>query len=149
MSGSFENLHVPPTLVSFAVTTGKTGEVVSPEFKQAGHRVYRLAPEYGADGLPKAQSLLRLFETVTGLLRSGKAVACYTPGIGGIAEAVMKMAFGNGFGFRFEDSVSLQQLFGYDYGAFLLEGTEELPGTLIGSSTRRNTCARLAPKARR
>ena len=135
MSGSFENLHVPPTLVSFAVTTGKAGEVVSPEFKQAGHRVYRLAPEYGADGLPKAESLLGLFETVTGLLRSRKAVACYTPGMGGIAEAVMKMAFGNGFGFRFEDSVSLQQLFGYDYGAFLLEGTEELPGTLIGTVT--------------
>ncbi|MBR4472582.1 MAG: phosphoribosylformylglycinamidine synthase [Oscillospiraceae bacterium] len=135
MSGSFEDLHVPPTLVSFAVTTGKAAEVVSPEFKQAGHLVYRLAPEYGKDGLPKAKSLLSVFETVTELLRSGRAVACYTPGMGGDAEAVMKMAFGNGFGFRFESSLSLQQLFGYDYGAFLLEGTEELPGTCIGTVT--------------
>ena len=135
MSGSFEELHVPPTLVSFAVTTGKTSEVVSPEFKQAGHAVYRLAPEYGPDRLPKAESLLQVFETVTKLLRSGRAVACYTPGLGGIAEAVIKMAFGNGFGFRFEDGLSMQQLFGYDYGAFLLESTEELPGTYIGTVT--------------
>ena len=135
MSGSFEDLDVPPTLVSFAVTTGKTSEVVSPEFKKADHRVVRLAPVYGPDGLPAAGSLMDLFEQVTALLRSGKAVACYTPGMGGTAEAVMKMAFGNGFGFRFSDELTVQQLFGYDYGAFLLEVTEDVDAELIGTVT--------------
>ena len=136
MSGSFEQLHVPPTLVSFAVTTGKTAEVVSPEFKKAGNHVVRLAPEAGSDGLPRAESLIRLFDQVTELLRSGKAVACYTPGMGGIAEAVMKMSFGNGFGFRFEDSLDVTRIFGYDYGAFLLEVTEDVPGAeRIGTVT--------------
>ena len=136
MSGSFEDLHVPPTLVSFAVTTGKASEVISPEFKQAGHSVVRLAPQYGPDGLPGCASLMALFDRVTELLRSGKAVACYTPGPGGIAEAVMKMAFGNGYGFCFSDALSMQQLFGYDYGSFLLELTEELPdGEQIGLIT--------------
>ncbi|MBQ9662514.1 MAG: phosphoribosylformylglycinamidine synthase [Oscillospiraceae bacterium] len=136
MSGSFEDLHVPPTLVSFAVTTGKTDEVISPEFKQAGHRLVRLAPDYGPDGLPAAASLIALFNRVTEFLRSGRAVACYTPGMGGIAEAVMKMAFGNGFGFRFADGLSVQRLFGYDYGSFLLEVTEDAEGAeLIGTVT--------------
>ncbi|MBO5639964.1 MAG: phosphoribosylformylglycinamidine synthase [Oscillospiraceae bacterium] len=136
MSGSFEQLHVPPTLVSFAVTTGKTHDVVSNEFKQAGNKVVRLSPETGADGLPTADSLIRLFNRVTELLRSGKAVACYTPGMGGIAEAVMKMAFGNGFGFRFADGLDSNRVFGYDYGAFLLEVKEDLPDAeLIGTVT--------------
>jgi len=136
MSGSFENLHVPPTLVSFAVTTEKTGHIVSPECKAAGHRIVRLAPAYGADGLPEAASLLALFDKVTGLLRSGKAVACYTPGMGGVAEAVFKMCIGNGFGFRFAEGLSMDALFGWDYGSFLLEITGELPGAeLIGTVT--------------
>ena len=135
MSGSFEELHVPPTLVSFAVTTAKTDEIVSPEFKAAGHKLIRIAPEIGEDGLPKAESLLAVFSRVTKLLRGGKAVACYTPGMGGIAEAVMKMAFGNGFGFRFADTLTVEKLFCYDYGAFLLEICEDGPGEVIGSVT--------------
>ena len=135
MSGSFEDLDVPPTLVSFAVTTEKTSAIVSPEFKAAGHKLLRLAPEIDDNGLPKAESLLKLFARVTELLRSGKAVACYTPGMGGLAEAVMKMAFGNGFGFRFEDSLRIQEIFGYDYGAFLLELTEDVPGQIVGVVT--------------
>ncbi len=125
MSGSFEKLDVPPTLVSFAVTTQKTDDVVSPEFKQAGHRVIRLAPEKDKYGLPKAESLLALFDKVTKLIRSGKAVACYTPGIGGCAEAVIKMSIGNGYGFAFDKSLTIGDIFNYDYGAFLLEVTDD------------------------
>ena len=136
MSGSFENLDVPPTLVSFAVTTGKAGEVVSPEFKQAGHRVVCLSPAYDDNGLPNTASLLATFAKVTALLRSGKAVACYTPGFGGIGEAVMKMCFGNGFGFRYADTWCPQCIFGYSYGSFLLEVTEEVEGArTVGTVT--------------
>ena len=137
MSGSFESLDVPPTLVSFAVTTDKVRHMVSPEFKAAGHRLFRLAPEYGEDGLPLASSLLALFDRVTGLLRSGKAVSCYTPGPGGIAEAVLKMCLGNGFGFSFDAGLTVERLFSYDYGAFLLEAVEEIPGAeLLGTVTQ-------------
>ena len=138
MSGSFEKLHVPPTLVSFAITTEKTNNIVSPELKSAGHCLMRLAPEYGEDGLPTAESLLKLFDRVTALLRSGKAVACYTPGYGGIAEAVLKMAIGNGIGVTFTDGLSVQDLFSYDYGAFLLETVKEIPDAkLIGRTTEK------------
>ncbi|MBR1532906.1 MAG: phosphoribosylformylglycinamidine synthase subunit PurQ, partial [Ruminococcus sp.] len=135
MSGSFEKLDVPPTLVSFAVTTDKVQNVISPEFKAAGHKVVMLAPDYDGDKLPDTASLLNIYNKVTALMREGKVYAAYTPTIGGIAEAVMKMAFGNGFGFAFDD-VALDTLFGYHYGAFLLETDAEIDGAVtIGTVT--------------
>ena len=124
MSGSFEQLDVPPTLVSFAVTTSKTGRIVSPEFKAPGNKVVFLAPEYDENHLPKTASLLSLFAKVSDMLRSGRAVACYTPGMGGIAEAVMKMCFGNGLGFTFANGTEMNDIFGYSYAGFLLEVTD-------------------------
>ena len=126
MSGSFENLDVPPTLVSFAVTTDKTENIVSNEFKKAGNRVVLIKPDYDKNGLPDTASLLNVYEIVTALLRSGKAVACYTPTLGGIAEAVMKMCFGNSLGFKFADNLTVGEIFGYCYGGFLLEVTEDI-----------------------
>ena len=79
------------------------------------------SPERTADGLPDAESLKKVFTLVTAMVRSGRAKAVRTPGFGGIAEAVMKMSFGNGFGFSFADGLTIQKLFGYDYGAFLIE----------------------------
>ena len=127
MSGSFEQLDVPPTLVSFAVTTEKVKDILSPEFKQAGHRVVMLSPEYDENGLPKTQSLLSVFDRVTELARAGKVYAAYTPGMGGVAEAIMKMAFGNGLGFRFEGCCP-KCIFGYNYGSILLEVAESVEG---------------------
>ena len=125
MSGTFEHIDVPPTLVSFAVTTGKTSSVVSPEFKKAGHRVILLAPEYDETGLPVTESFLAVSREVSRLIGEGKAAAVYTPTYGGIAEAVMKMAFGNGIGFAFNNRLSLQDIFGYRYGSYLVELAEE------------------------
>ena len=112
MSGSFEKLDVPPTLISFAVTTGKDNEVISPEFKKAGSKVVLLAPEYDENGIPVTESLLALYAKVTSLMRDGKVLAAYTPTIGGVAEAVMKMSLGNGFGFDFADGLTLADVFG-------------------------------------
>ena len=132
MSGSFEKLDVPPTLVSFAVTTGKVQEVVSNDFKEAGHKVYLLKPEVDSNGLPVTASLLANFEAVTNWMRKGLVVAAYTPGIGGVAEAVMKMSLGNGIGVDFA-GCDIQELFGYNYGAFVLEAVCDLPsGLCIG-----------------
>ena len=135
MSGSFEKLDVPPTLVSFAVTTGKTQEVVSPEFKTVGNSICLLTPEMDGNGLPVTASLIANFNTVTELLRSGKAVAAYTPGMGGVAEALMKMGFGNGFGAAIDADVSMDTLFGYCYGGFVLEMAEGTVGTKLGTVT--------------
>lgn len=135
MSGTFEQIDVPPTLVSFAVTTENIHNIISPEFKAAGHNVVLLKPQYDADGLPTAKSLKENFEVVNGLMRQGKVAAAYTPTYGGVAEAVMKMAMGNDIGFAFAEGVSLDDLFGYAYGAFLLEVTEDVPaGTLLGTT---------------
>ena len=129
MSGSFENLDVPPTLVSFAVTTEKTENIVSNEFKKAGNKVVLIKPDYDKNGLPNTASLLNVFKRVTALLRSGKAVACYTPTLGGIAEAVMKMCFGNSLGFKFADNLTVKEIFDYCYGGFLLEVAEDIADT--------------------
>ncbi len=136
MSGSFEDIHVPPTLVSFAVTTGKTDDVVSPEFKKAGNKVVLLKPEYGADGLPKVDSLVKNFNTVTALMRDNKAVACYTVGIGGVAASVMKMCFGNMLGFKYNDNVSMSDIFDTVYGSFVIEVAEDVDcGIALGYVT--------------
>ena len=135
MSGSFEKLDVPPTLVSFAVTTQKTGDIVSNEYKTAGHKVALFNPACDENGLPESQSLLALFTRVTALLRSGEAVSCHTPGMGGIAAAVMKQCFGNGFGFRFGDALAVPELFRRRTGAFLLELTGEVPADAVEVGT--------------
>ena len=135
MSGSFEDIDVPPTLVSFAVTTENIKNIVSPEFKAAGHKVVILKPEYTADNLPDTASLLNVYKEVYALVTAGKAAAIYTPTMGGVAEAVLKMAMGNGIGFDFAD-VSLEDIFGYSYGSFVIELNDDTDcGTLLGYTT--------------
>ena len=133
MSGSFENLNVPPTLVSFAVTAEKTENIISPEFKSPGASVLRIGPTTGKDGLPDAGSLIKLFSYVNMLQKRGAVLACYTPGMGGIAEAVFKMCLGNGLGFTFEESLAAvdSRLFGYDYGSFIVELGEAPDGIFL------------------
>ncbi len=137
MSGSFEDIDVPPTLVSFAVTTGKTSHVMTQEFKAAGHNVYLLKPEYSADGLPTAESLKALYRTVFSLVQDKKIVAAYTPTYGGVAEGLMKMSFGNEIGVAISENVTLDELFGYNYGAFIVEAVAgaQIDGTLLGKTT--------------
>jgi len=136
MSGSFEKIDVPPTLVSFAVTTDKIANIVTPEFKGAGHKVVLITPEYTDEKLPAAESLVATYNKVTALMREGRVYAAYTPTYGGIAEAVMKMAYGNDIGFAYDKSVSLDKIFGYAYGAFLLEIEGDVPAgyELIGET---------------
>ena len=130
MDGTYEDIDVPPTLISLAVTMTKADSIVTPEFKKAGHKVYLLRPYIEEDdsgtgrGLPSADSLKKVWDRASELLASGTASAAYTPGRGGIAEAVMKMAFGNGLGFAFE-AMDPEEIFGYSYGSIILEIAEE------------------------
>ena len=141
MSGSFENIDVPPTLVSFAVTTENIKNIVSPEFKAAGHRVVMIKPEYTADNLPDTESLLKVYDEVHSLVEKGKAAAVYTPGMGGAAEAVLKMAMGNSIGFEFADENSLSDIFGYAYGSFIVElnGDAVCGGKTLGFTTEKES----------
>ena len=135
MSGSFEKLDVPPTLVSFAVTTGNVNEVLTNEFKEAGSKVYLLKPAYEKNGLPNAESLKALFKKIEDLNAKGLIKSCFTPTLGGVAEAVMKAAIGNGYGFKFNDKLALNDIFGYAYGSFMVETNEELDGLYVGEVT--------------
>ncbi len=126
MSGTFEALHVPPTLVSFAVTTGKTDQVLSPEFKAPGHLLYLVSPKKKDGVLPDSASLHALFRFVTTLQRNAAVVSSYTPGIGGVAEALLKMSFGNRIGAYLNPEQPLETLFDYRYGSFILEATGAL-----------------------
>jgi phosphoribosylformylglycinamidine synthase len=136
MSGSFEKLDVPPTLVSFAVTVDPASCVISPEFKAAGHKISLLKPETDERGLPKAESLLACFKAVREGTASGKILSAWTPGYGGVAEGVFKMTLGNRIGAKLNGVLSLSELFGYAYGSFILELADEGAGigTLIGET---------------
>ncbi len=137
MSGTFETLDVPPTLVSFAVSLGDAKKVVSGEFKEANHPVYLLKPTYTADGLPEVASLEKNFATVSAAIRGGKAKAVWSVGFGGVAEGLYKMAIGNRIGVSVSDSLILADLFSYAYGSFIIEtdGSEIDGAALIGKTT--------------
>ncbi len=136
MSGTFEQLDVPPTLVSFAVTTGVTGEVISPEFKGAGHRIALLSPAVGEDGLPTAASVKANAAIVHALAAAGKCHAAWTPGFGGVAEGLLKMSLGNRVGVRLVPELTMEELFGYAYGSFLLELDDDTAeGKTLGMTT--------------
>lgn len=136
MSGSFEKLDVPPTLVSFAVTTGKVGDVISGEFKSAGHRVIVIRPEYDENGIPLPESLKACYARVISLIRNGKIHSAYTPTFGGIAEAVYKMCIGNRIGFNYSD-VSADEIFRTSYGSFILEADSDTDGITVGFTSEK------------
>ena len=133
MSGSFEDLDVPPTLVSFAVAVDKLANVVSPEFKVAGSRVALIQPAYREDDLlPQTDSLLAAFDAVEKLVREGKALSVSTAGFGGLAEILFKACLGNKLGFQLSDAyyeAEGRDLFDHSYGCFVVELAEgtELP----------------------
>ena len=136
MSGSFENLDVPPTLVSFAVAVGNTDHVLSPEFKQAGSKVILLQPETTDGLLPKAESLKAVFEQALKLMAEGKVKAASTPGYGCIAEQLFKNSLGNRIGFALDDSFQPEKLFVPAYGSLILEVSEDVAcGVVLGTTT--------------
>ena len=126
MSGSFEDLDVPPTLVSFATGLDHVGRVTSPEFKGAGHKVIAVLPNYDADGItPLAKSLLAAYDVVEGLVGRGQALAISTPGYGAVAESLFKMCVGNQIGIEVEPSFTTEALFCPAYGSFIVEVSDD------------------------
>ena len=151
MSGSFEDLDVPPTLVSFATAVGKVDRVTSPEFKGAGHRVALIGPRCydAADVAPAAEDELAAIAAIEKLIGDGAALAVSTPGYGCAAEALFKMCVGNSVGVALAD-VSADALFTPAYGSFIVElsddaqlpeETECLDVAIIGETTEAYTFA--------
>ncbi len=141
MSGTFKDMDVPPTLVSFAVDVTKMDNVVSPEFKAAGHKLVKLSAVYKADDTPDFDILKKNFSLVSKLIKEKKVVSAATIGFGGVAAAVSKMAFGNGIG----ADINENDLFNPSYGSFVLEiaddsAISELEGynyVIIGNTTEK------------
>ncbi|MDE5854941.1 MAG: phosphoribosylformylglycinamidine synthase subunit PurQ, partial [Ruminococcus sp.] len=125
MSGTFENIDVPPTLVSFAVSTAKADKVVSTEFKKSGSKVIYIAPDYDINGLPVFDSVKAVFDKVEDIISAGRAASVWTVGYGGVAEGIAKMCFGNKLGFEFSSRLLADVLFKPCYGAFIIELTGE------------------------
>ncbi len=138
MSGSFENIHVPPTLVSFAITKDEAKNIISPEFKGSDHSVIIIEPEVNEFGIADVNSLREKYDYVNKLISCGKAVSAWAVTVGGIAEGVFKMAIGNGIGFRFDSSVTLTDAFKMNYGSIILELNEKVSSfdgaRIIGST---------------
>ena len=123
MSGTFNDLDVPPTLVSFAVDVSDIDTIISPELKTIESYIVKLTTEYDDNDLPVFDSLIKNFKLVSKLIKDKAVTAAGTIGQGGIAAALSKMAFGNDIGFEIYDD----DLFNYNYGSFILEipGDEE------------------------
>ena len=136
MSGSFEQLHVPPTLVSFATAVGRAENVVSPEFKKVNSRVIIIRPKMTDSLLPDLDSLKSVIEKVEELISSKKVLSVATPGYGCIAESLFKMCLGNRIGFALRSGLDWGFLFRPAYGSFILEASGECDvGEDIGVTT--------------
>ncbi len=143
MSGTFENIDVPPTLVSFAVSTANADKVVSTEFKKSGSTVISIRPQYDENGLPVFDSIRACFDQVEKIIADGRAAAIWAVDFGGIAEGIAKMAFGNRIGFAFSKQPSAEELYQPCAGAFIIElcGDAAEGENVIGTTTDAKTIA--------
>ena len=120
MSGTFNHIDVPPTLVSFAVDVAKQDEILTPELKQAGDALVLFSVPKDEYDIPVYKETMEVFDLVTEQIRSGKARAAYVLDANGIPAAVAKMGFGNGLGARIFDEVTTEELFANRIGDILV-----------------------------
>ena len=135
MSGTFEDIDVPPTLVSFAVSTAKASTVLSDEWKATGHSIYVLKPEMDKNGIPCWDSVRSTFDTMEQLIKEGKVLSCWTLENGGIAEGILKCGLGNRLGIKLDETWSEEELFAKCYGAFMIETTQPIEGAKFLGTT--------------
>ncbi len=120
MSGTFEDIHVPPTLVSFALSTENVDNIISPEFKKQGSGIYRVRIKRSESGMPDFESIKEAYSKIYMGIKSGKVLSAYAVERGGALAAVCKMALGNGIGAKLEGD--LEDLTQKSYGDIILEG---------------------------
>ena len=121
MSGSFNDIDVPPTLCSFAIDVAATKDVITPEFKGADHAIIKVNIKRDEYGLPDYVDMKKIYTALYEDMQEGKILSAYAVGFGGVVEAVSKMGFGNGIGAVIDSSVSAEKMLEKDYGAIICE----------------------------
>ena len=124
MSGTFEHINVPPTLISFGITTVNANNVISPELKWEGNRLWLVKHTPLKNDMPDVEQLKKNWAFVEEQIASGNAVSAWAVGFGGVAEGLCKMSFGNSFGV--DVNVPENELFDYNYGSIILETEADL-----------------------
>ena len=135
MSGTFEHIDVPPTLVSFAVDVAKERDIISPEFKAAGNRIVWIRVPKDEYQLPKYAEILDVYGKLREDIQAGRVVSAYALGRHGICEAVSKMAFGNRFGVKIEHNLDPRDFFSPAFGDIVCEVKDGQVGNLASSYT--------------
>ncbi|MBO4292197.1 MAG: phosphoribosylformylglycinamidine synthase [Lachnospiraceae bacterium] len=145
MSGTFNDIDVPPTLVSFAVDIAKSGDIITPELKQAGNRLVCFEIEKDDYDIPMYEEVAELYTKIRELIQKKAIVSAYALDAKGIAAAVSKMAFGNGLGVEINDSLAAEELFANEIGNIIAEmpadqlallDEMDIDYTLVGSVTK-------------
>ena len=143
MSGTFNDIDVPPTLVSFAVDVAKEKNVVTPELKKAGSRLVRFSIEKDGYDMPEYEKVMALYAGITKLIADGVILSAYALDSYGAAAALSRMAFGNGMGFELEKDVTAETLFANGLGDLVAEVAADkldqinVPYTLLGTVTEK------------
>ncbi|MDE6759960.1 MAG: phosphoribosylformylglycinamidine synthase [Lachnospiraceae bacterium] len=141
MSGSFNEIDVPPTLCSFAIDVAKTGDVITSEFKGAQNTIVRIPVKRDEYGIPDYEDMKNKYSALYSDMQAGRILSAYAVGFGGIVEAVSKMGFGNGIGAAIDSSITASQMLEKDYGAVICEvkasdvDSLEVPAECIGHTT--------------
>ena len=142
MSGSFNDVDVPPTLCSFAIDVAKTEDVVTPEFKEAGSAIIKINIKRDEYGLPDYEDMKKTYSALYNDIQAGKILSAYAVSYGGVVEAVSKMGFGNHIGATIEESMPEEKMTVKDYGAIICEVKKSditdltVPVIVIGRTTK-------------
>ena len=121
MSGTFNDIDVPPTLVSFAVDVAKDSDVITPELKTAGNSLVQFSIEKDDYDIPVYEKVMELYDSISGLMKKGIIVSAYALDSNGLAAALSKMAFGNGLGVAIDEEVPMRALFENGLGDIVAE----------------------------
>ena len=121
MSGTFEDIDVPPTLVSFAVDIAKHTHIITPELKEAGNVLVKFEITTNEYDVPVYTQVMELYHKIFDYVMSGKIVSAYAVGFGGAVEAISKMAFGNRLGVNVNTQQTMEQLLQKEYGSIIVE----------------------------
>ncbi|MFV0497086.1 MAG: phosphoribosylformylglycinamidine synthase [Candidatus Fimivivens sp.] len=136
MSGSFEHIDVPPTLISFAVSVSKASRIISPEFKKTGSQIGLLLPAVDSHGIPDLNGIRHMLDGLESLITAGKVRAAWVCGMGGVSEGLFKMALGNRIGVKLCDGFSDDFWFNRQTSAIIIECDEIPAGAVkIGETT--------------
>ena len=132
MSGTFKDLNVPPTLIAFGIATTDSSNIISPEFKAKGNKLYLIKHNPLSNYLPNVSELKKNFDYVRENIINNRIVSAWSISNGGLAEGLAKCSFGNKLGCKVDTNLDL---YAYDYGSILVESTKELDGIYLGEVT--------------